>query len=473
MSLKIGWGKADITPIGEICEKVSLLGQFHERIAYAARDRICATAFAIESSEGGKAIVVSLDICSVPGSLMSAARGKLKKSTPDFPPESLLMAATHIHTGPYLKNDDLSELWGDRFYFSNTDPDVAKPDMYLEFAAEKISFAAAEAWNNRAPGGICAAFGRVGVPQCRLVRYRDGSASMYGNTDTENFLRIEGAADSGVEYLAAFDMSGKMTGAIINLACPAQVIEHMHCISADMWGDVRRQWPECEHILPLCGAAGDMTMRDLVRRGRGENNMRDIDGMEQQAARIVRESKFVLSGIKNGDILYDVPVRHIVETIPLPLRTVTEGDYIKAKAAYDEIENRLGADPSARYEDSIPLPMSERTAYASVAGIVNRFRLQSEKRGIDAEIHALRIGSTVTATNPFELYQDFGMCIKARSPANQTLIAQLSCGNLGYLPTMRGIAGASYGGGVSNGFIGPEGGDALVENTLEMINRLF
>ena len=36
------------------------------------------------------------------------------------------------------------------------------------------------------------------------------------------------------------------------------------------------------------------------------------------------------------------------------------------------------------------------------------------------EVHIIRIGDVVIATNPFELYLDYGMRIKGRSPAVQT-----------------------------------------------------
>lgn len=472
-TLNIGWGKADITPIGEICKKASLVGQFHERITDTVRDHIYATAFAVDSSDGDGAIIVSLDLLGTPDSYMAAAREKLKALLPGFPSEKLLMAATHIHTGPLLENGTLAIFWGERFDCVNSDPDVVSPDAYKDFAAERIARAAAEAWNKRAPGGIAPVFGRVCVPQCRRVRYKDGSAVMYGNTNTDNFLRIEGAADTGVEYIAAFDGARKMTGIIINLACPAQILEHQYFITADLWGEVRRQWSECEYILPLCGAAGDITMRDMVRRGRCEQSMNSVKGLEQQAGRIVRESKFALSELNDADILYDTQFKHITEKISLPIRTVSEDEYITAKLVYEEIERRLTLNPPEQYEDSIPVPMSDRTTYANAAGIVNRYKLQSKQNNMDMEIHALRIANAAVVTNPFELFQDYAMNIKARSPANQTLIAQLSCGNLGYLPTAYGITGGSYSCGVSNGFIGPVGGEILVENSLAMINKLF
>lgn len=471
-AVKIGWAQADTTPIGAIGKKVSLVGQFNERITGEVRDPIRAVALAVEEEGGHCAIVASLDLCYVTDELMRVTREKLAALLPGFPPESLILAATHIHTGPHIESRN--SLWGDRFAFNCQDPDVITPAAFLDFLAGRTAEAAAQAWNSRAPGGMAFRVGRIAVPQCRRVCYKDGSAVMYGNTDTPQFLRMEGGADNGAEYIATYDAQGRLTGVLINLACPAQVIEHMPYISADLWGEVRSQWPECPRLLPLCGAAGDITMRDLVRRYRMEAPMFDVAGMRDQAGRIVRESKYILSTIDRGDILYDLPVRHIARVIPLPLRTVTEEQYAKARVAYGSINREYERNGLAAFSpDGIPLRNEDRVPYSIAAGVVGRYALQQNTLTLDAEIHALRIAGTALVNNPFELYQDYGMQIKARSPFPQTIIAQLSCGNLGYLPTETALSGGSYSANVSNGFVGPDGGDVLVEKTLGILSEVF
>lgn len=77
------------------------------------------------------------------------------------------------------------------------------------------------------------------------------------------------------------------------------------------------------------------------------------------------------------------------------------------------------------------------------------------------------------ATNPFELYVDYGLRIKARSPAAQTVITQLAAGTGLYLPTERAVRGGSYGAMPAVCSVGPEGGQELVEETLAVIAALF
>jgi hypothetical protein len=88
------------------------------------------------------------------------------------------------------------------------------------------------------------------------------------------------------------------------------------------------------------------------------------------------------------------------------------------------------------------------------------------------EVHILRIGDVVIATNPFEYYLDYGMRIKARSPAIQTFLVQLT-GSGTYVPTTRSIRGGAYGAVPASTLIGHEGGQELVERTVQLINDMF
>jgi len=174
------------------------------------------------------------------------------------------------------------------------------------------------------------------------------------------------------------------------------------------------------------------------------------------------------------DVVYDLPLKHIVRTVMLPLRTVTEEQFRKAKLEYDSINRQyeqtgLAADSP----DSIPLRMQDRVPYSIVAGIVSRYKMQVKRDIVDIELHGIRLGKSALVNYPFELYQDYAMQIKARSPCAQTIIAQLSGNNLGYLPTSHALSGGSYSSNVADGYCGPEGGAVLVEKTLEIIGELF
>ena len=75
----------------------------------------------------------------------------------------------------------------------------------LELLVANISRAILEAWKNRAPGSYVNAFGRAVVGMCRRAAYSDGSAQMWGDTNTAVFEALEGGNDSGIELLYVFD----------------------------------------------------------------------------------------------------------------------------------------------------------------------------------------------------------------------------------------------------------------------------
>jgi hypothetical protein len=87
-------------------------------------------------------------------------------------------------------------------------------------------------------------------------------------------------------------------------------------------------------------------------------------------------------------------------------------------------------------------------------------------------LHSLRLGDVAIVTNTFGLYTDYGVQMKARSPAVQTFVIQLT-GSGGYLPSARAVRGGGYGAVIQSSRIGPEGGQVLVERTLEAIKALW
>ena len=69
-----------------------------------------------------------------------------------------------------------------------------------------------------------------------------------------------------------------------------------------------------------------------------------------------------------------------------------------------------------------------------------------------------------------ELFTEYGLRIKARSKAVQTFVVQLCCDHSSYLPTAVATQGGGY--SVDRG-VGPEGGQALVDKTVEVIDTMW
>ena len=92
---------------------------------------------------------------------------------------------------------------------------------------------------------------------------------------------------------------------------------------------------------------------------------------------------------------------------------------------------------------------------------------------MDAEIHVLRLGDVAICTDQFELFTDYGIRIQARSNALQTFVVQLAAGAGSYLPTEKAVKGGGYSAVIQSCSVGPEGGQILVDRTVELINDML
>ena len=91
------------------------------------------------------------------------------------------------------------------------------------------------------------------------------------------------------------------------------------------------------------------------------------------------------------------------------------------------------------------------------------------------ELHTIRLGDVAIATNPFELYVDYGVQIQARSPAEQTILIQLAAPlDFGYyVPTPRAVEAGGYSAEVTHNLVGPKGAQILVDETVRAIKALW
>ena len=491
-TIKFGWNEVTLIPEGK---KVDLAGQFYERITDEARDPLSVTALAIESGDD-QAIFCSCDLVSTSHHLTLAVRQRVE-GVIDCPPEKIMLNAIHTHTGPgYGGRSDsvgstlqvLSNLMPDVEYeklVTDNSGTVFRGEECFEFLADRIAEAAIGAWNNRRAGKYASGFGRAAVGMCRRVCYDDGSALMWGDTNTANFTQLEGGNDSGIELMFLADENEKLTGVIANIACPAQVLEHRNFISADYWGDVkkrlRKEYGEEIFLLALCSAAGDQCPRDMVRWVEPETpindpniirenvteriadpSMFDVAGCERIARRIATE--IIWAYEEKTPYVAEAPFKHSVMKIDMPLRRVTIAEKNASVAAIEKFRSEL-KDNKITFKDNARMHI--------YAGNVARYEVQQTMDVNEIEVHVIRLGDIAFATNPYELFLDYGNQMKARSRAKQTMLIQLACGAFGYLPTEKAEKGSHYSAYVSSGMQGHEGGDLLVRKTVTEINKLL
>lgn len=464
--LQIGWASGDITP-----DKPTLIsGQFHARVSEGVMDPVTATALALgQPDSNSQAILMSCDLLWIDASVMTGLRKELASRISGFDPMNLILGATHIHTGPETVDN----------MYPPAPEGVITPAQYKTFLIPKLADIAAEAWNNRKPGGISRAFNYAVVGHNRRAAYLDGSSKMYGACNCDNFAGMEGFEDHGIDMLWTWDDKKQLTGVVLNLACPAQVSENLNTVSADFWHETRielkKAFSENLFILPQPGSAGDQSPHPMIHKTR-ETDMLKRMGITQRdaiARRITSAVQEVYEAAK-ADIRTNAEIAHIVKTIELPMKEVTDEEIAEAKSQIEEFDKILPASAEGLALDkTLSAKWVRRTWFQ---GVLKRAELQKKGETFKMELNVLRVGDVAFCTNPFELYLVYGICIKSRSPAFQTFVIQLSCGKGGwggYLPTERALAGKSYSGVAGSCAVGPEGGRKLVEDTLETLNAMW
>ena len=465
----IGWASRDVTPD----RPVALRGQFNVRVSDSVRDPLSVTALALESGDE-QCVMVSADRVGIPEDLLEGVRRELESLAPDLSPEKLLISATHTHTAPAT----IDGAWEDQ------GPGVMKPSEYAAFFVERTAQCVAEAWNGRQPGAYSFGCGSAVVGRNRRQVKLDGTSQMYGDTSTDDFSHIEGYEDHGVDLLFTYDADRQLTGMIVNLSCPSQSTESDYFVSADFWHEareeIRRRHGADLFILPQCSAAGDQSPH-LMWKKPAEIRMLRLKGfLEKDADLRAAERPEIGNRIANAvdevlpvaakDIRDQAELQHAVKMLQLPRRDITEEDVRDAEreiAGYEESFQNFADRPPSDRERSYAF--GRRRWYR---GVIERFELQKTQPTYPMEMHVVRIGEIVFATNHFELYLDFGLRIKARSKALQTFVVQLT-GPGTYLPSARSVGGGNYGSVPASNHVGPEGGNVLVEETLKAIGELF
>jgi hypothetical protein len=198
-----------------------------------------------------------------------------------------------------------------------------------------------------------------------------------------------------------------------------------------------------------------------------EKDLRDRVGVDDKGIICRRLMAAVTEAWEHASpVQPEVEFTHVVRTLNLPRLMVTEEEYEREKALHEMSDEERAEQPYG---------FKRIWPFGKICDLITRYEEQDENPVHEVESHVIRLGDVVFATNPFELYLEYGARIRARSNALQTFLVQLAdgSGNAFYLPTERALEGNHYSALKKSNWVGPEGGQMLVEKTLETINSMF
>ena len=496
--VKIGWAMRQIA----IDENVCLFGQMHMRVSQGILDPNLSTALVLDSGEG-HVIFCCCDIEAHRGDSIQRTIDKVVAARPEINPDSIVMNVTHSHTGGTICETPATSPDGIPLY------DGMK---YREFVAQQSADAIVEAWDNRAEGGISYGYGYAVVGHSRRVWYSEdksktsqglvvapnGHAMMYGKTNDPTFSHYEAGADHFLNLLFTYNKENKITGVVVNVPCPSQVVENFYVQSADYWHDVRQRvketFGEDVMVMPQCAFAGDLSPRILhynkaqarrfkLKYDMGYDTKNCKTGTQDDYNKRMAERKDIaeriLEGIKevyswaSKDIQTEPVIRAIYKPLALTRRFITDEE----KAACEEtleLAKQLIPDPTTCTNEEYSFAVTRYNSFKNRnQTALRRYEEQKTVKKLERGMHAVRVGDVAFATSSYETYMDYMHRIQARSPFIQTFMIQMaSFGGASYMATERAMEGKGYSASIFCNQVGAEGGQELVETTLELLNEL-
>jgi hypothetical protein len=267
------------------------------------------------------------------------------------------------------------------------------------------------------------------------------------------FIGPEGPGDPQVGVIAARAEDGQLLGAIVNYTSHPIVVGAEQAISADYPGYLSRALEAVYggqgKALFVNGAFGNVCpidVYDLQHREYG------YAWAERVGHTLAGEALRVLARLE----LVPGPVLAVRSAaVELSLRDVGDEQVARARELLT-----AGAD----------VPWIERV-YARETMLVAEERAVSPSA--QAEVQVLRLGEAALVGIPGELFVEFGLELKARSPLPRTFIAGMANGCVGYLPTRQAFAGGGYETRLARSSkLTPDAGERLVAVALELLHAV-
>ena len=457
----VGTSEVSITPN----RPVALEGSFALRISDGIQSPIVASIIIVETRKHQKVIersvMVSADLVHLPMEMIIAVRKKIGQRYPEWNTNKIFISTTHTHQAPVVMRNN--------FIIPEHAMSVAE---YIDYFVEQVTMGIVSAQQNLQTASVAWGLGSAIVAYNRRTTYLDGSAQVYSAINRPEFKGPEGPEYQGIPIIFFFNDAGKPLAAAVNVWSPSQEYFGSKKISADFWHPVRerlkQEFGKKFVTLAWCGASGDQGpwRRVHVEAEERMRKLRGIDSWLEEFGRRIAGSVIDTYKLVQNERHHTIQHSHIMKTLPLPGWKLTAKELQDIRNWRNSLAEELASEPERAH--ALARPISWRTQLLESQEAMSK----RDNHAYDSEIHVLRIGDVAICTNQFELYTEFGLRILARSDAHMTCVVQLT-GPAHYLPTEEAVKGRGYGAIPESCAVGPEGGTALVNETLTVINELF
>lgn len=419
--LKAGLWRINITPPINI----PLAGSWYDRPIKEYKTDLFANALVLEDADKEIAIV-SADVCFIPGKLALDIIAAIEKEC-NIDAKNIIIAATHTHSGPRLLKENYDS------YTENFKMLVVSSVFMAQKRKEAIKIGVGSKGNHD-------------FIHNRRLRKPDGSIVVnFASYDFIKDCTEEGAIDPEVLVLKIDNEKGKPIGFIINYANHNNAASGSY-INSDISGYIakliRKIYGDDVVTVFLLGACGDvnwLNFKDTTRKDDPKNYYKKI------ATSLMGTMMEIIAKMKYPEI-NEIGLLH-------KRLNITERDFNE----YDtKIDNTFG---KGGFYDVFISAKKESEGKKLPEHIV--------------DIHTISMGNDIViATSPFEMFAEYGLLIKSKSPYKYTFVSTLTNGCMNYLPTPKDFKQGGYEVRKPANIVDEKTGGEIVDTTLELLNKL-
>jgi neutral ceramidase len=439
---RLGTAFTDITPpLG-----IPMAGYYHARGADGVLDPLFSKAIVLER-DGERVALVTLDLIGTTRWVTDQARAEIGRTT-GLKAESVMISATHAHTGPELADR------GERGTDMGGEKEIAV--RYTRELPKLIAQSVRLASERLQPARLSAARGRCdSLAFNRRYYMRDGSVGWNPGKLNTNMVTAAGPTDPEVCVLYADAPEASAPGGAI----ATYVTFAMHPdttggskLSADWPGALGRvltAYHGSNHLTLLAnGTCGNINNFDFSW------NWSNHGPFEQNRIGTILGAA-VLQAYRDLRPVSAGPLRVRSERVELALPEITPEEAAAAKKTIEETRDDRGANFMKLVRAYRALDVAAR------AGQPHQVETQVIALGRDVAWVGL----------PGEVFVELGLAIKKRSPFKLTFVVELANENLGYIPDRRSYAEGNY--EPESARCAAGSGEKLVETALRLLAEAY
>ncbi len=333
-----------------------------------------------------------------------------------IPEENIVIWGTHTHSGP----DTCMRMYHGIENIINE---------YLEEIADKVATEASRIFENFKEVELRA--GKTEVHDLsfnrRLVK-KDGSVVMnFEKFDPDDIVGTTGPIDPDLTVLSVWEKRGKILAALVNFTLhPAILVGYEWLISRDFIDGLdkhmQKEYGEDVTVLFANGAEGNVNHIDY----RHSDRPRDFTETDRIGRALGKHSVECIEKSQKleGDISYVSRIEHF------PFREITKQERDWADMVIERDKDR-----EEDLFDGIP----DKTYAKMIKGM-----LQRPDKQFETVLQGMAIGNYAFVTFPGEVYVEFGLEVKDRSPFEYTMVIGLANSQSGYIPKEEAFSQGGY-----------------------------